>query len=270
MNRRDWPSVSLVIATYNWETALEFCVRSAFRQVVLPTEIIIADDGSGDKTRQLIDKLKEESPVPLHHVWHPDEGFRLSSIRNKAFAKSSCDYIIQIDGDILLSRHFIQDHLMMCEPGHFVCGSRVRLVDDETKQLFLCDSSQAKAKFFVERDFLNSLRIPLLSRLLAKRYGREITHLRGCNMAFWRSDLIKVNGYNEDLSGWGHEDGEIALRLHFAGVQKKFLKFGGVCYHLYHHENSKSNEQVHHDSIAKVIKEQSNWCLNGLDKHLKA
>lgn len=71
----------------------------------------------------------------------------------------------------------------------------------------------------------NSFRSKFLRHFMAERYAKKIDHLRGCNMAFWKDDLIKVNGFNEDLMQWGHEDGEIAFRLHFAGVKKKALKW---------------------------------------------
>ena len=115
----------------------------------------------------------------------------------------------------------------------------------------------------------NSLRSRLLRHWMATRYGRRIDHLRGCNMAFWRDDLIRVNGFNEDLTQWGHEDGEIAFRLHFAGVGKKSLKMGGCVYHLYHPEASRSGEQRHLDELERVKQGRISRCDNGIDKYLK-
>lgn len=114
----------------------------------------------------------------------------------------------------------------------------------------------------------NSFRSRLMRRYMAKRYARKIDHLRGCNMAFWKDDIIKINGYNEDLMQWGHEDGEIDFRLHFAGVEKKALKGGGCVYHLHHNEFSKSNEERHLEELEKVKSGKLNWCKNGIDKYL--
>lgn len=260
---------TLVISTYNWPEALEKCIRSVFAQKKLPDEIIVADDGSDEATKSLIDKLKKESPVPLIHVWHEDTGFRLVEIRNKAFAKAKGNYIIQIDGDIILDKHFVADHIESIEENHFVCGSRVHL-DKITSEKIL--SGRIKTPSFFNMPigyYINSLRCKLLRKLMAHRYGqKKIDHLRGCNMAFWKRDIIKVNGYNENLTQWGHEDGEIAFRLHFAGVKKKFIKFGAVCYHIYHKNASKSNEQTHLDAIENVKKGHLSWCENGIDKYL--
>ena len=117
-------NISLLISTYNWKEALRQSLLSIFNQTVLPHEILIADDGSTDDTRLLIEEMREMSPVPIVHLWQEDDGFRVASIRNKAIARATGDYIVQIDGDIFVNRHFIQDHIEMAEEGYFVCGSR--------------------------------------------------------------------------------------------------------------------------------------------------
>ena len=87
-------------------------------------------------------------------------------------------------------------------------------------------------------------------------------------MAYWKADAIRVNGYNEDLQQWGHEDGEFAYRLHFAGIRKKALKMGGIMYHLHHPEASKNNEEYHNQVLQQVIAEQRDRCDNGIVKYL--
>ncbi|MCZ8205200.1 MAG: glycosyltransferase family 2 protein [Gemmatimonas sp.] len=104
------PSISLIIATYNWPQALAVVLRSVRAQQVWPTEVLIADDGSRSDTRALIDRERAGLPVPLVHVWHEDAGFRLAAIRNKAIAQARGDYIVQIDGDVVLHPRFIQAH----------------------------------------------------------------------------------------------------------------------------------------------------------------
>ena len=259
---------TLLVSTYNWPAALELSLASMFKQTVLPDEIVIADDGSTDATRQAIERIQSTSPVPITHVWHEDQGFRSTIILNKAIAKATGDYILQVDGDVILSKHFVSDHLELAEPNCFVCGSRVKLTPEMTQSILTAHEFRLQRRDLPLTFVLNSFRSRLLRRFLAERYARKIDHLRGCNMAFWRADLIKVNGYNEDLMHWGHEDGEIAFRLHFAGVKKKALKMGGNVYHLYHKEASRSNEQTHLDELERVKREHLSWCSNGLDKYL--
>lgn len=260
--------VSILVSTYNWPEALEFSIKSMFTQTILPDEIVIADDGSSHETTDLIERLRNETSIPIKHIWHEDRGFRKTIILNKAIAQISGEYILQVDGDVVLSPHFVSDHLELAEKNYFVCGSRVKLSPKVTKRLM--DSKKFKLSIWnMPITFVfNSFRSKFLRHFMAERYAKKIDHLRGCNMAFWKDDLIKVNGFNEDLMQWGHEDGEIAFRLHFAGVKKKALKMGGNVYHLYHGEASKNNEQRHLAELDKVKREHLSWCENGIDKYL--
>lgn len=261
--------VTLLISTYNWEEALRLCLLSASVQTVAPHEIVIADDGSREETRKLIDEFRTILKVPIVHVWHEDKGFRLTTIRNKGIAQATGNYIIQIDGDVIMERHFIQDHIELMERGYFVCGSRTKLGQIVTSRLikevsFKPNVSELKASFV-----LNGFRSKVLRSFLTERYARVIDHMRGCNLAFWRDEFIAVNGYNEDLQEWGHEDGELAYRLHFAGVKKKALKMGGIVYHLWHREASRENEKTHLSALDLVKRNHVKWCDNGVDKYLK-
>ena len=260
--------VSLLISTYNWKEALKCSLNSAFEQTVLPMEVVIADDGSDVQTREVIDELKKFTSIPVKHVWHEDNGFRRCEIMNKGVAECQGDYIIQIDGDCVIEKHFIEDHIRIAEKNHFVCGSRVLLPPDVTGRI-LNGRIKSPSIFNLPMGFaLNSLRIKFLQHFMAKRYARSIVHMRGCNMAYWKKDFISVNGYNEDLTQWGHEDSEFAYRLHFKGVEKKSLKMGGVLYHLYHKTADKSNEAVHWAAIDHVKENKLNWTKNGIDKYL--
>ncbi|WP_373811190.1 glycosyltransferase family 2 protein [Porphyromonas macacae] len=262
--------ISLLISTYNWEKALEICLLSVSRQTVLPDEIIIADDGSSPETGAMIESMKPRLNIPVLHVWHEDKGFRKTVILNKAVARSTGDYIIQVDGDVLLSKNFIKDHKELMEKGYFVCGSRTKISEKGSKKIMERKTYGYIHLLDLEPSHMpNCLRSKILRSFLSKRYGRDIGHQRGCNMAFWKEDFLKINGYDEDFIGWGHEDSDFSYRLHFSGVKKKFLKMGGTVFHLYHKENSKSNES---ENMAKFINTKTirkKRCDNGIDKYLK-
>ncbi|MGI8951015.1 MAG: glycosyltransferase family 2 protein [Chitinophagaceae bacterium] len=263
---------SLVISTYNWPEALNICLESVKKQSVLPTEIIIADDGSDVKTAELISLHQKNFPVPVLHVWQPDEGFQLAKIRNKAFAKASTDYLIQIDGDLILHPHFIKDHLSIAAPGYFITGSRVLLQKKITEEI-LQTGDLDELKLFIKnsKNFFNGLRIKPLRNFMATRYkqtGKHTFYVKGCNMAFWKNDLIKVNGYDESFTGWGKEDSEIAIRLINAAVKKKFLKMGGIAYHLFHKEVGREKEKLNTQLMQNAIDKNYTSCKNGLNKYL--
>lgn len=259
------PTTSILVSTYNWKEALQCCILSILRQTTLPNEILIADDGSRPDTTNLIHTLASTSPVPIIHTWQEDTGFNRCSILNKAIAQGSSDYIIEVDGDIILEPHFIADHLNASQQGFFVCGSRVCLNKEQTTRI----TAHPDTTPHIHTRALNALRCRPLSALLQQLYGRDIFYMRGCNFAFWRNDFIKVNGYNEDIYGWGREDSELAYRLHFAGIKKKFLKFAGVCYHLHHNEASRNRDNSNIAILQQTINTQSQHCQNGIHKYLK-
>lgn len=127
--------VSLIISTYNWEEALVRTLESVARQSRIPDEIIIADDGSREPTRIAVEQFVAGISVPVKHIWHEDDGFRLAAIRNKAMAAATGDYLIQTDGDVVLDRHFTEDHVRMAKRGCYVVGSRVVLGESISKRV---------------------------------------------------------------------------------------------------------------------------------------
>ncbi len=260
---------SLLISTYNWPQALHLCLQSVLQQSVLPNEIIIADDGSTKETTDLIQFFTTQSPIPVKHIWQPDEGFQLARIRNKGFVAAASEYIIQIDGDLILHKHFIKDHLNFGERGFFMTGSRVLLSPKTTEDLFITNSINFKKHSFDNKNFFNGIHFPLpiIHRLLSRIYktrGKHKYYVKGCNMAFWKQDILKVNGYNEAFVGWGREDSELAIRLINAGIKKKFLKFGAVGYHLFHKEVSREMEEKNIIIMKEAVEKKVVWTDNGI------
>lgn len=266
---KDKPATSLIIAVYNWPEALELCLASVLRQTELPGEVIIADDGSGPAVARIIERYRPQLSVPLKHIWQPDEGFKLSQIRNKAVAASSGEYIIQIDGDLILHPSFVRDHMAVIRKDYFVGGSRVFM--DQSLSSKLLSGRHARVSLFESgiRNRLNGLHAPWLNRLLHSFVpSKGKTNIRGCNMAYWRSDFIQVNGYNEDFQGWGREDTDLVLRLYSLGLNRMFFKFRGIVFHLYHKEADRSRLQTN-DQLLLQARELGHYCSNGIDKYLQ-
>lgn len=263
--------VSLIVSTYNWVPALDLVLRSAIAQSRLPDEIIIADDGSGDETAQLIHSLQSNSPVPIIHAWQADEGFRAARSRNNAVAQSQGDYLIFVDGDTVLHRHFVADHLRFARPDVFSVGSRVLLRENITQQYF----SQKQFNFHWWRtpadNKLNALHLPLLARIYAKRlrqpFERWIFKVRSCNMSLWREDFFAVNGFNQDFCGWGREDSEFALRLFKKGLSMQRLKCVAIQYHLHHQENDRAYLDANDEILANTLRQNGYRCENGIEQY---
>lgn len=256
--------ISLLISTYNWPEALACVLESVRRQRRMPDEVLIADDGSGEATRETVRRYAALLPCPLRHVWHEDDGFRLAAIRNKAIAAATGDYIVQVDGDCILDRHFVADHGTMAEPGYFVCGSRTLVSEARTAEVTKACRPALHVWSRGIRARENGLRMSWLSRLLRDRQGR----IRGCNMAFWRDDLVRVNGYDESFTGWGNEDLELAVRLQNAGVKRRTLKFGGILYHLWHPFAPRDRQRATKEIVDRCRAERRTRCERGVDRYL--
>jgi glycosyltransferase involved in cell wall biosynthesis len=258
------PPTSLIISTYNWAEALRCSLLSVARQTVLPKEVIIADDGSDAETRKLIDEIRTHFPVPVMHVWHEDLGFRKGQILNKAIASSTGSYLILVDGDVLLHPSFVADHMAVAEPGVFVRGSRARLTAEKTEATL--KSTDADLHFYSSGVYhrLNALRLPVKWGL-GHRKEMKSRSVRGSNMAYWKSDFLSVNGYNNELNGWGHEDEELAARFINNDIAKKIVKLAAVQFHLHHDELPKPNEPLHRQIIEKTLATKIKRCINGYE-----
>src|SRR5690606_34875528 len=219
-------SAALLVSTYNWPEALELILKSIMLQEVMPDEILIADDGSTKETKELIDSYRDKIKVPIKHVWHEDRGFRKTIILNMALAKSTSDYIIQIDGDCILHPKFIKDHKEFAEEDTYLYGTRVHLKINAVERIL----KEGKVTFSFFNPHLKKrarrLHIPYLAYKSAK-HENVSPKLRGCNMSFWRSHILKINGFNESIQGWGKSDSELAIRLHNIGVKGRRIKFMG-------------------------------------------
>ncbi|MCI5147124.1 MAG: glycosyltransferase, partial [Candidatus Electrothrix sp. AR3] len=199
--------------------------------------------------------------------WQEDRGFRLSASRNKAIAKTNGDYIILIDGDIILEKHFILDHARYARPGCFVQGTRVLLKENLSREI-LCTKRLAEPlcrKGIENRK--NCLRSDILSRIFSYK-NKSMNGVRTCNFAFWRNDALTVNGFNEDFVGWGREDSEFTARLLNYGLTRRNIKFNALAYHLYHPRNDRGHLGKNDQLLKKTVEDKLVWCVKGVQRYL--
>ncbi len=260
-------TTSLIITTYKRADALSLVLSSLLKQTQLPDEVLVADDGSGMPTQSLLANFAKNSPIPFQHIWQEDVGFRLAQIRNKAIAASSSDYLIVIDGDMILHPSFIQTHLQNAQKKYFIQGSRVLLSEDLTHQCIQTQKIDFSPFQSGITNRINAINNSFLSKILSKEKNTHVG-VRGCNMAFWKEDVYGINGFNEDFQGWGREDSEFVVRLLNSGVQRKNIKCAAVAYHLYHPENPTASSLNKNDQLLqKAIEAKSVWCEKGVSQY---
>lgn len=255
-------TTAILVSTYNSPKYLNLCLKALARQTKTPDEIVIADDGSGEPTRKLINEYRDKLSCPLFHVWHPDKGFRKSAILNKGIARCNSEYIIQIDGDIVAEKHFVEDHVRYAREGFFYAGSRGLLSEKEA--LKCLDSGNIDLGCFAKgmQHPFNMVRLPWLSPLLFRERNS-----RGCNIAYWRKDAIAINGYDERFEGIGAEDTDFDERLERSGVKRRHLKLCAVAFHLWH-----PTRTAYNDNDALLFENRKNNTIiseKGIKEHLQ-
>ena len=259
--------LSLIITTYNWSDSLVLTLKSIENQTISPDEVIIADDGSTDETQEVISKFQQDSELKIIHSWQEDLGFRVAKSRNKAIAKSYGDYIVLIDGDIILHPKFIQDHVNNVKVGYFIQGSRVLLTQDITEQIII----RKKISFSFLSKGLQSRKNAIHSNFLSRIFSnRKNSHrsTRCCNIAFFKQDCININGFNNEFEGWGREDSEFVVRLINNGLNRKNLRFNAIQYHLWHKVSDRKYLDYNNQLLQNSIEHKLKVCEKGINKYI--
>lgn len=237
--------ISVIVTTYNRPDALQCVLHSLAHQSDQGFEIVVADDGSDEHTKHVIDHFVKTTPLSLTHIWHENLGFRAAAIRNKAVAKAKGDYLIFLDGDCALPSNFIKNHRNLSEKGFFVAGNRVLLSEKatatflKTQKLFFKQSlwQWIKSQWRGECNrWLPLVTIPL--GILRKARPRKWKGAKTCNLGLFRQDFIAVNGFDENYIGWGFEDSDLIIRLQNYGIKHKTGQYNIPVLHLWHPHNS--------------------------------
>ncbi len=257
----------LVISTYNAPQCLELVLASVRAQTRPPDQVLVADDGSGPETRSVVDTFRSRVGFPVLHCWQDDKGFRKTRILNQAILRARTEYLIFVDGDMLLHHAFVSDHCQIAKPGRYTQGRRICLNRAATARRWRTKSP--RVRFF--HPGCNRRTQMVRSRWLMAACSTEDQNLknsRGCNQAFWRQDLLDVNGYEERLEGWGREDSEICARLHHLGRTRIYARHWALAWHLYHPELSRQHDDANQRLLQETIERRAVRAIQGLDQHM--
>ena len=260
--------ISVIFSTYNSEEWLEKVILGFSVQTFRNFEIIIADDGSREATKNLIDKLRSEIDIPIIHVWQEDNGFQKSQILNKAILASTSDYLIFTDGACIPRTDFVEVHDKFREKGYFLSGGYFKLPMNISKLI-------SKDDIINQRCFdLNWLKanglpssfknIKFLASGLSSKILNFVTPTNaswnGHNSSGWKQDLMEVNGFNQEMQ-YGGQDRELGERLFNKGLKSKQIRYSAICVHLDHkrgyvnEETWKKNHAIRENTRKnKVIK----------------
>jgi GT2 family glycosyltransferase len=258
--------ISLVINTFEQPDYLARVLTAVAGQTVPPQEVLLADDGSGPATRELFAAWSAGRQFRTAHVWQPHAEFRRAQILNQAVAGAQGEYLVFLDGDTVPHPRFIGDHLAAGRRGFFVQGHRA-LIEQEAAAWFGRHDFAADRRRALLQNQISGLKNSFRWPWAAGRVKKHLRGIRGCNLAIWREDLVRVNGYNEDFSGWGREDSELAARLLNAGCQRLDLRGRALCFHLWHPPASRNRLAANDGILEQTVRDKITRCAHGLDGH---
>ena len=258
--------VSLIISTYESPHVLDRALAGALRQSTPPHEILIADDGSGPPTRELIQSW--QGRLTLRHLWHEDQGFRKTIILNKAVAVTTGDYLVFTDGDCVPHAHFVRDHAELAEPGFWVQGRRCFVREEFVKEFV---PGRTPVWRWGMRGRITGLAKAFRLPFPIVRRDQEQRGIIGCNMGVWRTDLLAVNGFDEEYTGWGiGEDSDLGTRLYNLGRRRKFVYGRAILCHLNHPQLPRDHVSASQQRLVDTMATKKVRCERGLDQYLGA
>ena len=261
------PSLTLIVNTFNQPEFLQRVLKGVSSQSQAPDEVVLADDGSDQETRTVFEKWAGGQAYSCHHVWQERAGFRRARILNLAINRSTKQYLVFLDGDTVPHPLFLADHRRLAREESFVQGHRA-LIEKRAASFFgEGNFSSDRRRALLRGQILGLKHAYRLPRALC-RYRSDLRGVRGCNLAIWRDDLVKVNGYNEAFIGWGREDSELALRLMNSGARRLDVRGWALCYHLWHPPLSRANLSANDQLLETALSTKATWCELGLHTHL--
>jgi len=273
-------NISVIVPTYNRPQALKLCLLSLRDQSILPSEVLIADDGSSSETRDAVDEMRNvlKDIFPIKHVWQEDIGFRKPRILNEAVRQATGDYLVFIDGDCMAHRHFIRAHVEQSDPAAILGGKRVEIGRKLTEQLLkegtilnsfhprlILDSLAGNSRKVEEAIQIKN---PFLRRLM---HRDQINNdgIWGCNFSLYKQLFMDINGCDEDFLDGSLEDNDLGIRVLNLGKSVRSVRGLAIVLHLWHTsswsfegEKYKYNLQI----IKNRIERKETFCKNGIRK----
>ncbi|MGN0029363.1 MAG: glycosyltransferase family 2 protein [Marinilabiliaceae bacterium] len=265
-------TIGVIISTYNNPAWLAKTLFGYTRQTVRPDEVVIADDGSTDDTRALIDSYRDR--LPIKHVWHEDRGFQKSEILNKAIKAATADYLIFTDQDCVPRADFVATHKALAREGRYLSGGYFKLTRPVSESL--TDEDIASGRAF-SANWLRQNGQPFSFKMrklvCGKIWAAVMNHItpraatfNGCNSSCWRKDAVAVNGFNE-LMHYGGQDREFGLRLKNSGVKPTQTAYSAIVVHLDHSRPYKTKETM--EANRRIMEETIKTCRKWTEMGIK-
>lgn len=268
--------LSVIFSTYNSPEWMLKTLWSLHYQSFQDFEIVIADDGSTQQTREQIEAFEQLSGRKVKHVWQEDDGFQKTRILNKALVASQADYILFTDGDCVLREDFLQVHINNREHGFFLSGGYFKL-PMSTSEMITPEHIQSGEAFKLDWLLENGLKkthktMKLTASGTKAKVLNTLTPTKatwnGHNVSGWRADIFAANGFDERMQ-YGGEDRELGERLFNAGIKSKQIRYSAICLHLDHARGYVTQEMRDKNKAIREVTKREKVTVTpfGIEKH---
>lgn len=193
--------ISVVIPTYNRQDTLKRTILSFQGQTFKDFEIIAADDGSTDGTKEMVEALK--LPFPVKHAWQQNAG--RSAARNLGVRHASGEIIVFIDDHNIVVNNFLEEHLRF-------------------HQTYKVGAVRGRMIFINQPEEATQDPVPLSFVTLLQKRLEENNPLRfhTGNVSVSKKAFEAIGGFDEDFKEYGFQDQEFGYRLRKAGFKIKY------------------------------------------------
>ena len=229
--------IAVILSTFERPEHLRRSLMSLSLQrgVAGQFEVVVTDDGSTDHTFDVIREFAREVAFPVTFTTHDHNGFRLARCRNEGAQASTAPYLLYSDGDCIFPSNHLLKHLRVRRRGVARSGDCLRLSRNATQRIDQAVIASGAYRLWVSR----RERWRLFQRWIKDEFYSAIGHamrpkLIGCNIALWRSDFERINGFDEHFVGWGCEDDDLAERLRQSDVRIASILGHTQAYHMWH------------------------------------
>ncbi len=203
--QKHWPKVSVVVCSYNGATTLRGCLESLMAVDYPDYEVILVDDGSGDATS----KIAEEFPQV---VYHRQENRGLSVARNVGAELSTGEIVAYTDSDCEADAGWLRYMVQAMEDQQVEAIGGPNITPLDSSWTARCVGASPGNPSHVMLD------------------DQHAEHVPGCNMAFRRSTLLGIGGFDAQFRQAG-DDVDICWRFLDAGLPIGFASGAMVWHH---------------------------------------
>ena len=233
---RRQPQVSIIVPAYNVENYIERCLNSLVNQTFKDIEIITINDGSTDKSLELLNKYAKED-IRISVIDLGDEG--VSYCRNLGIEKANGKYIMFVDSDDWIDSNMIEAMYKKAEENKLdlVMCSYIREFKDHSKEkIFNLPEEIIYKEDKVKNELLRKLVGPVKEELSNPEMLDALGTVWG---KLYRADILKENKIKfVDLKEIGSAE-DTLFNIFTFNYLKKVMFLNKPMYH-YWRDNPKS------------------------------